>query len=101
MTPLEAQFHSAMLDLYRNAKTRCNYTATYFLQMVTDDGGLATARTLLHSAHPASGFAELWECGALDLTVEAQVLRSEFAELFTDEERAIARQRLADYGYRG
>ena len=67
--------------------------------MAGERGGLATARKLLQRSEPSSGFAELWQCGALDLTVEAQILRPEFAELFSEEERAIARRRLAEYGY--
>ena len=99
MRPSEARFHEAILDVYRNARQRCKYNATYFLQMVSEIGGLATARKLLQRSEPSSGFAELWQCGALDLTVEAQILRPEFAELFSEEERAIARKRLAEYGY--
>ena len=33
------------------------------------------------------------------LTVEALVSEARFAHLFTDEEREIARKRLADFGY--
>ena len=101
MSPGEARFHEAMLDVYRNARQRCKYNATYFLQMVSEIGGLATARKLLQRSEPSSGFAELWQCGALDLTVEAQILRPEFAERFSEEERAIARKRMAEYGYVG
>ena len=35
----------------------------------------------------------------LDLAVEAVVLRLEFDALYSDEEREIARERLASYGY--
>ena len=35
----------------------------------------------------------------LDLTVEAQVLRPEFADLFSEDERDLCRRRLTDYGY--
>jgi hypothetical protein len=96
---LEAQFDRAMFGVYEGAKGECNYNATYFLQMLHEHGGLQTARRLLSSRNPAQGFTILWECGRLDLSVEAQVLRAEFASLFTTEEREIARNRLDDYGY--
>lgn len=96
---LESQFHQAMLDIYETAKRECNYVATYFLRMVVEKGGLKAARQLLASNRPAEGFTTLWECGRLDLSVEAHVLRPEFAPLFSDEERAIARERLQQYGY--
>ena len=45
------------------------------------------------------GFTRLWELRRLDLTVEAVVLRPEFASLFTPDERAVARQRLDSVGF--
>ncbi len=47
MSQLEAQFHQAMVDLYLAAKRDCHYNATYFLNMVLEQGGLATAKHLL------------------------------------------------------
>ena len=99
VSELEDRFEQAMFDVYHNAKQECNYNATYFLQMLGKYGGLQTARRLLASTKTTDGFTTLWECGRLDLSVEAQVLRPEFAPLFTPEERAIARGRLAEYGY--
>jgi len=98
MSDLEAQFHQAMLDVYKNAKTECQYNATYFLQMVIDKGGLAAAKHLINSDTPSEGFTKLWECGHLDLTVEAVALNPIYAELFTEEELTKARERLAQYG---
>ena len=67
--------------------------------MVSDRGGLATARYLLHASSVSEGFTALWERRRLDLTVEAVVLQERFAPLFSDEERRIARARLREYGY--
>jgi hypothetical protein len=47
----------------------------------------------------SDGFTTLWELKRLDLSVEAFVLRPEYAPLFTEEERAIARARLRQYEY--
>lgn len=96
---LEDRFEQAMYDVYYDAKKECNYNATYFLQMLGQYGGLGTARRLLTSTKITYGFTTLWECGRLDLSVEAKVLRPEFAPLFAQEERDIARDRLAEYGY--
>lgn len=43
------------------------------------------------------GSPRIWAAGRLDLTVEARVLKPEYAGLFTDEERRIARRRLDEY----
>src|SRR4029077_4847804 len=92
---VRAAFERAMRDVYVRAKKEANYAASYFLTMLSDYGGLGTARRLLASSEVASGFTALYERGRLDLTVEALVLKPDFARLFTDEEVETARQRLA------
>lgn len=72
--------------------------ATRFIQMVANQGGLATARQLLWSDQVSDGFETLRRHGRLDLSVEAYVLKKEFADLFTDEDRQGARDRLAMFG---
>jgi hypothetical protein len=99
LAALEREFHDAMVDVYRRARQEAGYQAGYFLQMVSEHGGLETARRLLHAPTPSEGFTALWERHRLDLTVEAIILKPEFAPLFTDEDRDIARTRLREYGY--
>ena len=89
MTELEKKFEQAMIDLYQTTIVECNYRATRFLQLVLEHGGQAIAHILLATDAPSDGFVRLWECGRLDLTLEAQILRPEFAELFTEEQKAI------------
>lgn len=94
MKDLEMRFQKAMIGIYESAKDECRYNATRFLQMLSEKGGLATARTLLAISSPSEGFTVLWECGRLDLSLEAHVLKPEFAALFTEEEKCVAKQRL-------
>lgn len=101
MEPLTEQFHQAILTTYHTAKNKHGYNATYFMQMISKFGGVETAHRLLASTSPATGLTELWLCGRLDLSVEAQVLRPEFAPLFSEEERSVAQARLAEHGYKG
>lgn len=98
-TPLEIEFHKDMIDIYRKAKEECDYNATRFLQMVSNEGGIKTARKLLATAEPSDGFAELWRNHRLDLTMENLVLQPQYHSLFTDQEIEIARERLASYGF--
>lgn len=100
MSELEEQFHKAMIQVYENAKRYCKYNATYFLRMVSEKGGLVTAKQLIMSENPSDGFAKLWECGRLDLTVEAVALKPIYASLFTEEELACARDRLQKHEYK-
>jgi hypothetical protein len=96
---IEKRFNEAMLDVYRRAKSEANYNATRFLSMVTEQGGYETARTLIHATKVSDGYTALWDRGRLDLTVEAVILRPEWHDLFSENERAIARRRFEEYGY--
>jgi uncharacterized protein (DUF433 family) len=98
-TTLEADFHEAMLDIYRRAKSEANYNAVRYLQMVVERGGLAAAKALVEATHPSEAYTALWERGRLDLSVEALVLQKRWAPLFSDEDRALAGNRLKDYGF--
>ncbi len=101
MSP-EQKLNASLLALYKRTLKETKYNATYFLQMLHERGGLATIRTLINRKDPSEGFARLWEIGRLDLTIEAFVVDTqEFHALFTDEELAGARKRLADLNYSG
>jgi hypothetical protein len=98
---LEARFDHAMVQIYARAKREIRYVATRYLQVLSEKGGLGTARQFIRSEGVTDGFTRLWEEGRLDLSVEAHVLMPEFQDLFTPAERAIAAARLAQYGYKG
>src|SRR5882672_9874293 len=94
----ERQFDHAMHHTYEAAGKETGYWAGRFLQMVRRRGGVDAARKLLADPQVSDGFLKLRKAGRLDLSVEREVLRPKFDSLFTDEERAVARQRLASYG---
>lgn len=83
-----------MVAIYETAKRELGYNAARFLQMISEQGGLAAAKQLLWSDKPSEGFTTLWSHHRLDLTVEAHALHNEFATLFTDADRQRARDRL-------
>ncbi len=97
---LAHKFDTAMFDIYRRAKSEAGYNATIFLGMITDRGGLETAKYLINAAKPSDGYTHLYERGRLDLTVEAMVVEHPlWHQLFTGEELARAAARLKQYGY--
>ena len=96
---LEARFDGAMMDVYCRALSECGYNATRFLHMLYEHRGLETARILLRASKVSEGYIALWERKRLDLTVEAVILAPEWNTLFCEDERQIARARLAEYGY--
>ncbi len=90
-----------MMGIYRRAKDEVGYNATRYLQMLHQRRGVETAKLLMGANGVSEGYTALWELGRLDLTVEAMITdNSEWHELFTGEELANARDRLAEYGYR-
>ena len=96
---LEKKFHLKMVELYNTAKKECGYNAVRFMQMLSEIGGLETAKQLVLKENETYGFEKLWELKRLDLSVEALVLDPEFEELFTFEERKFCKNRLKKYNY--
>ena len=90
---LVAAFDQAMMRIYVQAK-QVGYTANRFHQMLTEHGGVETARRLLPQM--SDGFTELWRRKRLDLTVEALVLQPRWESLFSANELDVARSRLRD-----
>lgn len=99
MTENEKEFHQAMIKLYETTKKECGYNATRFLQLVGSKGGLVAAKQLISKSGGTEGFSILWEYSRLDLSVKAYVLKPEYRELFTDEERVLCMERLKKFGY--
>jgi hypothetical protein len=95
-------FDAPMFEIYHRAKSEAGYTASIFLNMLTDRGGVATAKTLINAAKPSDGYTKLFDLGRLDLTVEAMVVReTKWHSLFEPEEIEKAKKRLKEYRYKG
>ncbi len=96
---IESAFREEMLDLYGRTRSECpSYNPTRFKQMVDKDGGVETARRLLHSPKYPEGLTKLWELGSLDLSVEDLVLKDPCNNLFTEQELRTARECLKAFG---
>jgi len=89
-----------MFDIYTRAKEEANYTASIFLQMLGDEGGVRTAKKLINAPNPSVGYTALWERDCLHLTVEAVVVGdARWHSLFDPSEIERAGRRLKQYGY--
>jgi hypothetical protein len=99
MSDPHPEFTVAMFGIYRRALQEAHYSANYFREMVEERFGYDTAMQLIHDSLPAQGYTALWERGRLDLTVEALVLRPEWRDTFTDDDRMAAYRRLEQYQY--
>lgn len=100
MGTIEKKFNEDMKNIYFTAKRDIGYTATRFVQLVSQKGGLQAAKQLIAKEGGTYGFEVLWENKRLDLSVEALVLKSEYETLFSDEERMICKDRLEKFGYK-
>ncbi len=109
VSDLERRFHEDMIDVFRLAgeatrkvrrdgSVQRGYWASYFLRGVRNHGGRDYARQLIHRLGTTAGFERLRSEGHLELTMEALILRPEYTSLFTNEERRIAADRLAEAG---
>jgi hypothetical protein len=89
--------HRVRVDL--RAVIAAGYRPTIFQRMLAESGAVGTAQRLLAASTLSDGFRYLWEHGLLRHSIENAVLADDFAELFTDKEKTVARMRLADAGY--
>lgn len=94
MPDLAAEFQMEMFQIYETGKSELGYTATYFLNLLNDLGGVAAAKRLLAADKPQYGFSHLWERGRLDLSVECLVLKKRYQSEFEPDELDEARRRL-------
>lgn len=94
---LESRFNKEIRNLYIRSKDEEGYQASYFLNMLENYGSVLTAKKLLIAKEAQSGFLKLMEKGRKDLTVEALILKDEYADLFTPEEIKAAKERIRNY----
>lgn len=69
--------------------------------VIQTHGNLEMVNQLLDSDEPKFGLATFWECGCLDLSIEALVLQPRFRLLLTDGELITIMERLSAYVYDG
>ncbi|HEX8211942.1 MAG TPA: hypothetical protein VF584_17330 [Longimicrobium sp.] len=92
---LEERFHRKLESSYWEVGRATSYWANRFLQKVRRVGGLQASREWLDAKKDtAAGLDRVVSVGRADLSLEAMVLEEEWKELFTPEERRIARERL-------
>jgi hypothetical protein len=98
MNDLERKFYNEMKNIYIKADRECGYRPTRFLQMLSEKGGVETAKSLIKKPGGTEGFEKLCLLGRLDLSIEALVIKEEFKSLFTDEDIKLCREKLKEYG---
>jgi hypothetical protein len=96
---LSNRFTAEMEELYHTTKQAIKgYNPTRSLAMVREHGGVETAKKLMKK-EGVSGIVTLWEEGRLDLSLEAFVIKPEYAGLFTEEEIQHCKKILGEMDY--
>ena len=62
-----------------------NYVPTYFMQMLSECGGIETARLFLAKPGVQEGLMKLWDLGILSKSMEAVVIQEQFKPLFSEK----------------
>lgn len=97
---LEKDFRASVMDDIKILKEKYGYNPKFFLDMIIDHDIVDTAKRLIHSSEPSDGYTQLWHLKALQYSIENQIQDERWKPLFTDKDRAKAKKRLADYGFR-
>ncbi len=93
------RFGAALDAAWEAWRSEAHYTWKRYKQMVRTYGAVGTVKRQVVKAGVSPGFRTLHKADRLDLTMEALVLRPDFAPLFSPEEQAAARKRLWDHGW--
>ncbi|QZA16486.1 hypothetical protein K3U93_17665 [Mycobacterium malmoense] len=92
---LTQRFEAVTLRGIEQGKRLFNYNPTRYIVMVRERGAVGAAKQVLRRGPIPDGFTTLAHInGRPDLTTEYTALMPEFQELFTEEELAVARERL-------
>jgi hypothetical protein len=75
------------------------YKPTILMSMIVQDGTVNAVKKLINSKKVSDGFTKLWELQRLDLSMENIIQEPEWATLFTDDDRKMAKERLRDYNF--
>src|SRR5437016_3085263 len=97
---LHSEFEREMWRLYEEPKAKYGYIASYYREMLQQHKALETARRLAGDTKHHEGLTRLWELKALDLSVEALVLREPWRQFFDADVLSAARAKLRALGYK-
>lgn len=92
---LEAKLTKEFLKAAQQCK-KIGYNPGRFLQMLEQQGSVATSVQLVMARDYHEGFTKLWELKRLDLTVEAIIQQEPFNNLFAQEVIERAKQKLKE-----
>jgi hypothetical protein len=89
------EFKAALIEkVYLPSLTKCGIDQQVLLDMISDSGSVAAAKSLLNEQPVQVGFRGLRKLKCLHLTVEHLVIQPKWRQLFSENEIRIAKRRL-------
>ena len=99
MMALEKKLQQEVIKNCTVAEKEYGCKMTRFLQTIERFGIVRTAQEIFRKARTSDCFNKLAEAGHLELTMEAIIVKGEYAELFTDEQVNYCYELLCENGY--
>ena len=99
MMALEKKLQQEVIKKCTVAEKEYGCKMTRFLQTIEKFGIVRTAQEIFRKGRTSDCFNKLAEAGHLELTMEAIIVKGEYAELFTDEQVNYCYELLCENGY--
>ena len=99
MMALEKKLQQEVIKKCTVAEKEYGCKMTRFLQTMEKFGIVRTAQEIFRKGRTSDCFNKLAEAGHLELTMEAIIVKGEYAELFTDEQVNYCYELLCENGY--
>ena len=99
MSPLEQKLQQEVLKNCQRAEGEYGCKMTRLIQTIERFGVVKTAQEILRKRRTSDQFNRLVEVGQIALTMEATLVKGEYASLFTDEEVNACYELLCENGY--
>jgi len=99
MIALEKKLQQEVIKNCEVAEKEYGCKMTRFLQTIGKFGIVRTAQEIFRKGRTSDCFNKLAEAGHLELTMEAIIVKGEYAELFTDEQVNYCYELLCENGY--
>lgn len=91
------KFDKEMKALYKRQKRETGYYSEMNSYVLNDIGGYEAVKRLIHFKEDSEALKLFASKNRLDLAVESLVLKKDYENLFTENEKEICKKRLEEY----
>ena len=99
MGQLEKKLQEAVIKNCEKAEKECGCKMTRLIQTIERFGIVRTAQEIIKKGRTSDCFERLVEDKRVELTMEAELVKGKYADLFTDEEVNACYDLLCENGY--